>query len=255
MNKYETLTLKLKNREKIFGTTMQIITSPVVVEKMNVPELDFLLFDCEHGIFGFENTLPLLQICRLLGLPSFVRVRDSQYNLISKLIDLGADGIMLPRTESLEQIQEAIDSLKFYPLGRKGSGGYAQMRKGETFDSFQDDGRFFFPQIESPKGIELLPEMLEKYGKYIHAVMIGPYDLSVMSGTPNETRSDVMNKNIQKIFDISREYGKSCGIFCNDADDALYYRNMGANVLWTASDNQFYMRGFNETVSELNNIC
>lgn len=233
---------------------MQLIMSPVIIEKMNHPDLDFLLFDCEHGMFGFENTLPLLQICRLIGLPSFVRVRDSQYNLIAKLIDLGADGIMLPRTESLEQIQAALDALKFYPVGRKGSGGYAQLRKGESFNDFQQQGRFFFPQIESPKGIEMLPPMLDRYGEYIHAVIIGPNDMSVMSGTPNETKSDIMNHNIQKVFDICKQYDKSCGVFCNDKADSIYYRNMGANVLWTASDGQFFMRGFEETICDLNEI-
>lgn len=254
MTKYEVLARKLANREKVIGTTMQLITSPVLVEKMNVQDLDFLLFDGEHGIFGFENTLPLLQICRLTGLPSIVRVRDSQYQLISKLIDLGADGIMLPRVETLEQIQTAINALKFYPLGLKGSGGYAQLRNGESFDDFQKNGRIFFPQIESPKGVEMLPTMLETYGELISAVIIGPYDMSVMVGTPNQIKSDVMNEHVQRVFDICHTNKKSCGIFCGNAEDAAYYRAMGANVLWTGADAMFYMQGFSSVMHELGDI-
>lgn len=254
MTKYERLSQKLANREKVIGTTMQLLTSPLLIEKMNVPDLDFLLFDGEHGVFGFENTLPLLHICRLVGLPSIVRVRDSQYQLIAKLIDLGADGIMLPRVERMEQIRTAIDALKFYPLGTKGSGGYAQMRKGESFDDFQKNGRIFFPQIESPQGIEMLPQMFETYGEYISAVIIGPYDMSVMVGTPNEIRSDIMNQQVQRIFDICQAQKKSCGIFCGTPDDAAYYRAMGANVLWTGADIMFYMQGFTETMCDLGQI-
>lgn len=253
MDKYLRLKEKLEKKEKIIGTTMIIFKSPIIVEAMNNDDLDFLLFDAEHGVFDTQNVVELLHICRLMGLPSFVRAQDSEYHLIAKAIDMGADGIMLPRTESLEQLKTAIDALLFAPDGRKGCGGHAQFRNGEAFDDFKKT-RFLFPQIESPKGIELMPEMLEKYGEYISAVMIGPYDLSVMVGTPKDIKSPIMIESIQKIFDISNSYGKSCGIFCDDEVLAQKYRDMGCNILWTATDKDFYMRGYREEMDVLKNI-
>ncbi len=250
MNKYIRLAEKLKNREKVIGTTMILLKNPIVLEQMNREELDFVLFDAEHGVFDTQNVVPLLQVCRLMGLPAFLRAQDSEYHLIAKAIDMGADGIMLPRTESLEQLRTAVDALLFYPEGRKGCGGHGQFRPGEAYEDFGRT-RFLLPQIESPKGIELLPEMLEKYGSYISAVMIGPYDLSVMVGTPKDIKSSVMIESIQKIFDISNAYGKSCGIFCDDEILAQKYRDMGCNVLWTGSDKDFYMKGYNEEMDVL----
>ena len=188
-----------------------------------------------------------------MGLPAFVRAQDSEYHLIAKAIDMGADGVMLPRTESLEQLRTAVDALLFYPEGRKGSGGHGQFRPGETYSDFKKT-RFLLPQIESPKGIEMLPKMLEEYGEYINAVMIGPYDLSIMVGTPKEIKSPEMLEAIQKIFDISNSYRKSCGIFCDDEILAQKYRNMGCNVLWTASDKDFYMKGYNQEMEVLKEI-
>ena len=141
----------------------------------------------------------------------------------------------------------------FYPEGRKGCGGHGQFRQGEAYEDFAKT-RFLMPQIESPKGIELLPQMLEQYGKYISAIMIGPYDLSVMVGTPKNIKSPEMLEAIQKIFDISNSYGKSCGIFCDDEVLAQKYRSMGCNVLWTGSDKDFYMRGFNTEMEVLKKI-
>ena len=63
-----------------------------------------------------------------------------------------------------------------------------------------------------------------------------------------------MEAAVGEVFDISARCGKSCGIFCNDARDAAHYRAMGANVLWTASDLQFYCRGFAETMGELERL-
>ena len=59
MNKYENLEKKLANREKVLGTTMSMINSPLIIEKMNRDDLDFILFDAEHGIFNNENLLKI----------------------------------------------------------------------------------------------------------------------------------------------------------------------------------------------------
>lgn len=253
MNKYTRLAEKLQKREKVIGTTMAIFKSPIILEQMNREELDFVLFDGEHGVFDIQNSVELFQVCRLMGLPVFLRAQDSEYHLIAKAIDMGADGIMLPRTERLEQLKTAVDALLFAPVGRKGMGGHGQFRKGEAYEDFGKT-RFLMPQIESPKGIEMLPKMLEEYGEYISAVMIGPYDLSVMVGTPRDIKSPIMIESIQKIFDISNSYGKSCGIFCDNEVLAQKYRDMGCNVLWTATDKDFFMRGYNEEMEALSNI-
>lgn len=253
MNKYLQLKRKFDEREKIIGTTMIIFKSPIILEQMNCDELDFVLFDTEHGVFDTQNTVELLQVCRLMGLPSFVRAQDSQYHLIAKAIDMGADGIMIPRTESLEQLRTAVDALLFYPDGKKGAGGHGQMRPGEAYNDFKKT-RFLLPQIESPKGIEILPQMLEEYGEYISAVIIGPYDLSIMVGTPKDIKSPIMIESIQKIFDICNSYGKSCGIFCDNEVLAQKYRDMGCNVLWTSCDKDFFMRGYKEEMEVLKNI-
>ena len=250
MNKYERLAKKLKNREKVIGTTMIIFKNPIILEAMNCDELDYVLFDAEHGVFDTQNVVELLQVCRLMGLPAFVRAQDSEYHLIAKAIDMGADGVMIPRTESLEQLKTAVDALLFYPEGRKGCGGHGQFRRGEGYEGFQKD-RYLLVQIESQPGIDLLPEILEKYGDEISAIIIGPYDMSVMLGTPFNIRSDVMIDAVQKVFDICKKYNKSCGIFCDDEILSKKYKDMGANVFWACTDNVFFLRGFNQVFDAL----
>ena len=253
MNRSEALKAKLGAREKVVGTTMIMLPDPILIEKMIRPDLDFVLMDAEHGRFDTQNAIPMLHTCRMLGVPGFMRVQDSQYHLIAKAIDMGADGVMIPRVETLEQLRTVVDAVRFGPVGRKGAGGYAQFYPGESFGHFQKS-RMVFIQIESRRGIDNLPKMLDEYAEHIDAVIIGPNDMSVMLGTPFDCRSAVMEDAVGETFAISARYGKSCGIFCNDAADAAHYRAMGANVLWTASDLQFYCRGFAETMEELKNL-
>ena len=232
---------------------MIMLPHPVLIEKMLHPNLDFVLMDAEHGCFDTQNAIPMLHTCRMLGLPGFMRVQDSQYHLIAKAIDMGADGVMIPRVETLEQMRTVVDAVRFGPEGRKGAGGYAQFRPGEDFEKFQKN-RLVMIQIESQRGIDNLAAILDQYGTHIDAVIIGPNDMSVMLGTPFACKSEVMEKAVKTVFDTATAYNKSCGIFCNDAADARHYREMGANVLWTASDMQFYCRGFTETMDELKNV-
>ena len=247
MTNYEALKNKFQNRETVIGTTMMMFNNTLILEKMNRADLDYILFDTEHGVYDAQNAVPVLQICRLLGKPSFVRVQDSEYHLAAKLIDMGADGLMIPRTETLEQLRVAIDALLFHPVGRKGMGGHGQFRAGESFADFPKT-RFLLPQIESPKGIENLPAMLETYGEYIDAIIVGPYDMSAMVGTPQNITSPIMMESIQKVFDICKKYGKSTGIFCDNEEKAALFRKMGANVLWVATDKDFFLRGFNQMI-------
>ena len=254
MNKYDLLKSKFDSRDKIVGASMTIFNNTIILEKMaKRDDLDFILFDAEHGIFDAQNIIPCLQVMRLLGVPSIVRAQDAEYHLVAKLVDMGADGIMIPRTETLEQIKTAIDGLHFSPIGRKGMGGHGQMRAGESFADFSKT-RFLLPQIESPEGIKNLPKILEEYGDYISAVIVGPYDMSVMVGTPCDIASKEMTDAIQKVFDICKKYGKSTGIFCDNEYLAAKYRKMGANVLWMAVDRDYFLRGYNVMLDGVKDI-
>lgn len=243
MDNYFLLKRKFDNKEKIIGTTMTMLNSSIILEKMaKRSDIDFILFDAEHGIFDAQNLVPLLQTMRLLKIPSFVRVQDAEYRLVAKVVDMGADGVMIPRTETLEQLKNAVDGLLFYPDGRKGMGGHCQIRDGEKFKDFAKT-RFLLPQIESPKGIKNLPSMLEEYGEFISAIIIGPFDMSIMVGTPADIESNEVKENIKNVFDICKKYNKSCGIFCLNENLAKEYRSWGANVLWMGTDKDYYLRG------------
>ena len=77
--------------------------------------LDFLIFDLEHGRFGFETTENMIRYGNMIGIPAIVRVADTEYFFMSKVLDFGADGILVPRVETVEQAKKAIDSIRFPP--------------------------------------------------------------------------------------------------------------------------------------------
>ena len=245
MNKYERLDKKFKNCEPIFGTQMTVTYSTIMLERLDREDLDFMLFDMEHGIYNTENLVPLLQVTRLMGLPNIVRIPSIEYPYFARAIDMGADAIMVPRVETVEQVKIAVDSVRIYPVGKTGYGGHGLLRKNETMEDFQKN-RHLILQIESPLGVENLPSMLETYGDQIASIIVGPYDFSIMLGEPGNTLSENCQKWIKKVFDICKSHKKSCGIYCNDVLAADTYKKLGAEVFWFSMDIQFLVNGYNE---------
>lgn len=253
MNKYELLNKKFKNCEPIFGTQMTVTLSTIMLEKLYREDLDFMLFDMEHGIYNTENLIPLLQVTRLMGLPNIVRIPAIEYPYIARAIDMGADAIMVPRVETLDQVKIAVDATRFYPVGKTGFGGHGLLRKNETMEEFQKN-RHLIIQIESPKGVENLTAMLETYGEQIASIMIGPYDFSIMIGEPGNTLGENCQMWVKKVFDICKSYKKSCGIYCNDAGAAEVYKKLGAEVFWFSMDLNFLLKGYQETFDDIKKL-
>ena len=237
MGRLERLKQKLQTGAPVLCTTMANLPWSGVIEKAAAFDFDLMMFDLEHGILSVESAEELLRVCRLCDLPSVVRVPDSVPNLISKCLDMGADGILLPRVERMEQVETAIRASKYAPLGRKGCGGFSNFRPEDRGSvEVYNENRMLFVQMESKEGLAVLPEILKTYGSLLSGVLIGPYDASIMVGTPLDIASAPMLDFIRQVFQLSREAGVSCGSFVDSADLLGRYRDLGANIYWTGTD-------------------
>ncbi|MBP5225141.1 MAG: hypothetical protein J6Z38_06130 [Lachnospiraceae bacterium] len=248
MDKYKRLKEKFDNCEKISMANMMVMTSPLILQAYE--DGDCVLIDKEHGVYGTEDLIPLTMTCRAMGLPSIVRVEDCLYHLIAKAIDMGADGIMIPRVESVEQVKTAVDAIRFMPVGRTGYGGWGIMRDGETFDEFQK-GRLLVLQIESQKGLAAMEDIIAQYGDQIDAFIIGPNDFSIQMGVPRELDHPVMHEQYEIFFEICHRHHMSCGIYDPDLESVDRDLKYGANVFWIGGDVSLLKRAFNEYLERI----
>lgn len=253
MDKYTRLKEKFANKGQIIGTNITLINSSPLIELINEDYLDFILFDMEHGIFNNENLIGVLQTCRLIGLPSFVRVPETTYHHISRCIDLGADGVMIPRVETLDQLKKVVESLRFPPVGCKGRGGYRQLRVGETTKDLQTN-RHLLIQIESVLGAFNLEEMLSKYGKEVASVVVGPYDLSISMGLEMQFTNPIFVSEIERVFAICKKHNVSVGIFCDTPESATYWKQKGANFFWMCTDDELIIAGMRSLIKPVSKL-
>ena len=226
---------KLEKREKLYSTMLCHIGFTALPGIYKAGGLDFLVMDLEHGSFYPENIGDFCQMCHNVELPVIVRVQDCEYHCISKPIDMGADGVLIPRTESMEQVETAISSMRFYPYGKKGVGGRALLRKGEDIYDINKN-RLLFLQIESKKGVDLLDEMLTKHGDQIAGIIIGPCDMAVSLGCGLDINAEPMIECITKTIKTCQKHGKSIGMFMDDDKVAKRWHDEGMNIYWIGTE-------------------
>ncbi|MDD6308742.1 MAG: aldolase/citrate lyase family protein [Clostridia bacterium] len=226
---------KLQTRQKLFSTMLCHVGSTLLPGIYKNGGLDFLIMDLEHGTFCPETIGDFAQACHSVDLPVICRVQDCEYHCISKPLDMGADGVLIPRTETIEQVETAISSMRFYPLGHKGVGGRGLLRPGEEIYDFNKN-RLLFLQIESEQGVALLDEILTRFGDQVAGLLIGPCDMAVSMGCGLDLTCDRMMEQIRKTVETCQKHGKSIGMFMDDASVLARWYAEGMNIFWTGTE-------------------
>ena len=238
------LNQKLRNRERIFGYTAYLPSTYTLQDYMP-SGVDYILFDCEHGPFDEDSYAEYYRHCRALGIPTVTRVADAEYHFVARAADCGSDGVLIPRVETMEQVEAAVAGLYMPPCGKKGYGGKFQLYPGESTGEY-NASRMLWIQIESPAGAEILPKIIGRYGNLLSACVIGPCDLSINTGTPLDFGNEASLSVIRRVFGICEANGISSGCYCFDPADAAKRIALGANLIWMSCDANFLAQGIRQ---------
>lgn len=240
-NTYE----KLRKRSKVFGTTITHFNWNGIIPAFRKRNIDYVIIETEHNFFDWRDLEGLLRMCNMVELTAIVRVTDIVYHQISRVLDLGADGLLIPRIESLEQLERVIEFTRLPPKGKKGVGGYDFTRKPlqQKLAEYNEE-KMIITQIESPLGIAQLDRMLET--KEVAAVIVGPTDLSVSMGIPMQFKDPKFVEAVKEVIRICHQYKVSCGMNMGGKADMQYWCDQGMNVIWSGGDFGFFQSGYQQ---------
>ena len=171
-----------------------------------------------------------------------------------KVLDMGAEGILVPVINTAEDAREAIKAA-FYPP--KGERGIAYFTRAASYGMIEDKAEFLKKaneeifvsiQLETEAAIENLDEILEVEG--IDMFFIGPNDLAASLGLSNShpEMTRIIRETIHKIT----AKGKIAGIFVTDDETARKYAEYGAKLFLT-SITQYMTRGVKEYLRKAKN--
>ncbi|MCE5306186.1 MAG: hypothetical protein LLG20_00945, partial [Acidobacteriales bacterium] len=203
------------------------LRSPAIARILAAAGFHWTYVDAEHGGFGIES---LQDICRdavSAGISPLVRVADLQYSLIARALDIGADGIVLPRVESPELLDRTVSWTKYPPVGIRGYGLTPLHLNHEAVTIAQaiehmNANTMVVLQIETRRAVEAREELLSVPG--IDAVMMGPVDLSISLGVPGDFQHPKMVEAMESVRDACLRHGVAPGTQTRTPELARFWK-------------------------------
>lgn len=154
--------------------------APGIVERIG-PDWDWVWVDGQHGQIGYQEILAMVRACDLMQRPAFVRVPWNDVAAISLTLDTAAPGVIVPCVDTAAEAQQAVDAVRFPPLGRRSYGGRRPIDLyGRGFSHDPDREPILIVQIESPEAIEDVEAIAAVDG--IDGLFLGPDDVLLRRG-------------------------------------------------------------------------
>lgn len=185
---------------------------PVLLKNAGI---EFCILDCEHGGFDYAEVSRLIMTARLCGLELIVRLANNGRKDVVKYLDMGADGLLLPMTNTAEDIRKVADYAKYPPLGHR---GISTMRAHTLYApppvlEYMPAGNArtkIFAQAETRAGVENIDRILAVPG--VSGCFIGPNDLSADYECLGDPNAPPILKAIERVGEAAAAAGKISGM-------------------------------------------
>lgn len=203
----------MQNGETLFGCWLAL-GSPYSAELMGTAGFDWLLVDNEHSPNDVRSTLAQLQALGASASHPIVRVPVGDTVILKRMLDIGAQTILVPMVESAEQAASLVADVTYPPTGRRGV-GYSLTRAARFgadtgYGHSADDGICLLVQVENRAGLAALDDILKVDG--IDGVFIGPADLAADMGHMADIGHADVQAAIMDAITRIRQAGKAPGI-------------------------------------------
>ena len=248
---------RLLNGEILKGAVIDI-AHPTMVEAVCGAGADFLFLDFEHGLRDYNDIGQCIMAAELSDVPTLVRLGERSSNLVERMLDGGATGILFPHVETAEEAAELVSWCRYKPLGIRGSGfaratlGYS----GNEYERRQQASKdvVCIMIVESLKGKENLSKILAVDG--VTGVAIGPGDISMELGVSN-WKDPKVTKVLNEMAAITKSFpNRSLLRLALTPDEAVEDVASGANLILLTHDVQLiknmYSGLFKEITDKIN---
>ena len=230
------------NKRKTYLGSWITLNNPSIAEVMADAGFDWLCIDLEHSVIDYAEAQLLIMAIQSKGLKAFVRVGENNQRIIKRVLDAGADGIIVPSVNSEADALKAVRAVKYPPVGTRGVGLARAQGYGFNFEEYRDVKAkeiILIAQIEHINAINELDAIIQVEG--IDGTFIGPYDLSGSMGKPGQYDDDDVKKALEQYELISGKYDKWIGFHVVPPDYQLVTNKIekGYNFLAFSFDAYF----------------
>jgi len=228
----------LREGRAVTGPLLNELRGVGTVKMMALAGHDFLFFDMEHAMFDWETMLTLTQMSLACDICPLVRVTDLSYPLVARALDGGAQGVIIPRVETREQVEAAVSFAKYPPLGRRGAGGegrygYDRRPPREAIEEANAE-TMVIVQIESVEGVANIEAIAAVPG--LDVLCLGPLDLSISLGVHGRFDGSLFMESIERIMAAGTAAGVAVGMVERAPESLRRWHDLGMRFLVCNND-------------------
>lgn len=233
---------KLRSGKAQIGTIVSL-APPSVTECLSQLGYDWLWIDLEHSPMSLEQVQTILT-AKQSECAGLVRVPNNEDEWIKRVLDLGADGIIVPHVSTRHDALRAVKSAKYPPQGERsfGAGRAHTYGMDASHQERANDLTCVVVQIEDREAVKNIDEIITVDG--IDGIIIGPYDLSGSFGKLGQVGDSQVQAAIDQVLAACRKRNMPAGIFALlpeqakkhlDAGFTLVAVGVDLHTLWTAA--------------------
>ena len=207
-----------RERHTLFNAWLTL-NSPFIIELIAEAGWDCVTIDQQHGLGGHDQMVACLTAAKASGVPALVRVAENDAGLIGQALDAGAQGVICPLINTVEDADRFVRAVKFPPRGQRSWGPYrARLDLPGDYFTQANDWTIACAQIETKGALDDLDAILALPG--LDMVCLGPNDLSIALTGRLDTRAKEVMEAATLVLGKAHELSVMALIFANDVDYA-----------------------------------
>ena len=229
-----TLRQKLAEGRPVLGTFLVELVGPAVVNALADAGFDFVMVDTEHGNQDAHEIETMVEVGFQAGICVLMRPPSGQRDLITKWLDAGAGGVLVPAISTMAEVEQVVRVTKYMPVGKRGVHlfrGHTRHRPVEDAPTFLAEANadlFTLIQIELAAALELADEIAATDG--VDGLYIGPGDLAVDLGVAGQWNNPKLHEAFRTIAAACKKHGKILACHADHVKDMPMLREIGVQM-------------------------
>jgi 2-keto-3-deoxy-L-rhamnonate aldolase RhmA len=230
------------------GTFLIELPCSATLHALAIAGFDFVVLDLEHSAIDFSTLQRLIDAAHAAGLATLARPLSGDAHCIGKILDLGANGVMVPHVDSVDKARRIAEQAHFPPRGQRSFSPISR------FDALRDPLRaldhatYVVVQVEGRSGLEQISDIASVPG--VDAVFVGPYDLALsLDATPGSPQVfAAARKAVPPLPD-----GVAMGIYVDDPSLSGNWAESGFRLQCISFDGRMLADGARSVVERARN--
>ena len=201
---------KMSKRQIPYGMGI-MLGNPRIVEIAGWSGFDFVQIDQEHTAFGFETIESLVRAADAVGMCSIVRVAENHPKDIARVLEAGAQGIVVPQVRNADDVRKAIDAAHYEGKGTRGMCPVTRAARyyepsWDRYEAWTRENIMVIPLIENAEAIENLDEICALPGIDVIGFGAGDIGQSLGVGARGISAPEV-RAVFERIAKVARKHG------------------------------------------------